>query len=72
MIIIFFFVIPPLSNVVKEFWEQPEFAQYAAGGSGFVTYNVMTRVFQYLPMISIGISIILMIAMFSKGRAESL
>jgi len=67
MLFVLFLIAPAMSNVMRDFWATPEFAQYAAGGGGSVTYPVMTRIFQYLPHITIGISVLLMLAQFSKG-----
>ena len=66
VLLIFMYLAPLMSNVMREFWLAPEFAQFAVGGGGFVTFNTMTRVFQYLPYISMGISVILMVVMFVK------
>ena len=66
MFVIFFLVAPSISNVMYEFWNQPEFSKYAYGGSSSYIFPGMTRVFQYLPYISMGLATILMIAMFAK------
>lgn len=66
IVIILFFVFPVLSNVMYEFWSQPPFAEYAFGGGGTVTFPIMTRIFQYLPLITSGFSVMLMVAMFAK------
>jgi len=66
VIVVFFLILPALSNVMYEFWSMDEFAVYAYGGGGTFTFPIMTRIFQYLPLITISISVILMIAMFSK------
>jgi hypothetical protein len=68
LLIVLFLIMPTISNVVRSFWATDQFAPYAAGGSGSVTYTIMTRVFQYLPFITGGLSIILTIAMFVKPR----
>lgn len=71
ILFIFFFIAPVFSNVMREFWSVSEFAVYAYGGAGTQTYPIMTRLFQYLPLISAGFSVILMIAMFAKrGSGE--
>lgn len=67
MLFLLFLIAPAMSNVMREFWATPEFAPYAAGGGGSVNYTIMTRIFQYLPHITIGISVLLMLAQFSKG-----
>jgi hypothetical protein len=67
MLFVLFLIAPAMSNVMREFWATPEFAQYAAGGGGSITYPIMTRVFQYLPHITVGISVLLILAQFSKG-----
>ena len=72
VLILFFAVIPVLSNVVREFVSNAEFSEYAAGGSAAQTYPIMTRLMQYLPQISIGAGIILIMAMFAKPREGSL
>ena len=66
IMIVLFFVFPVISNVMLEFWSTPEFAPYAFGGGGSYTFPIMTRLFQYLPLINMGISVIVMIAMFAK------
>jgi len=67
LVVIFFFIVTPqISNVMQQFWGQDEFAVYASGGSGSYTFPIMTRIFQYLPFITCGISLILMIIMFVK------
>ena len=71
IIVIFFIVTPSLSNMVRSFWAEDEFAPYALGGSGSHTFPVMTRIFQYLPLITCGISVVLMIVMFNKGRGAT-
>ena len=67
VVLIYFLVAPALSNVMYEFWNAGDFAQYAAGGGGSFTYPIMTRTFQWLPYISLGISVILMVAQFGKS-----
>lgn len=67
MLFVLFLIAPAMSNVMREFWSQPEFAVYAAGGGGSVTFVITTRIFQYLPHISVGLSILLIIAQFAKG-----
>jgi len=66
LMVILFIITPTFSNIMREFWSVPEFAPYAAGGTGSITFPVMTRIFQYLPIVVMGISIILMIASFAK------
>ena len=68
LLIVMFIVMPPLSNTVRSIWQTKELSQYAAGGGGFVTYPIMTKVFQYLPIITGALSIVLSIAMFVKAR----
>jgi hypothetical protein len=71
IVIIFFFIVTPqISNVMQQLWSQDEFAVYASGGSGSYTFPIMTRIFQYLPFISCGISLILMIVMFVRRSSE--
>lgn len=70
VLIFFFLVVPQISNVMQQFWSQDEFAVYASGGSGSYTFSIMTRVFQYMPFITSGISLILMIVMFTKRGSE--
>ena len=70
VLIAFMFVVPSLSNAMRQFWMQPEFAQYALGGGGSYTFNIMTRLFQYMPVISVGLSVLIMIAMFVKSPSE--
>lgn len=71
IVVIFFFIITPqISNVMQQFWGQDEFAVYASGGSGSFTFPIMTRVFQYLPFITAGISTLLMLVMFVKRGSE--
>ena len=70
VLIAFMFVVPSLSNAMREFWMTPEFAQYAVGGGGSYTFNIMTRLFQYMPFISVGLSVLIMIAMFVKSPTE--
>jgi hypothetical protein len=71
IVIIFFFIITPqISNIMQQFWGQDEFAVYASGGSGSFTFPIMTRVFQYMPFITCGISLLLMIIMFVKRGSE--
>lgn len=67
LILILFLIAPAMSNVMQEFWSSPEFAPYAAGGGGSVTFPIMTGIFRYLPHITVGISVIVMLATFSKG-----
>lgn len=67
VLVIWLLIAPAMSNVMLEFWEMEEFAQYAIGGGGSRTYSVMTRLFQYGPYLSVGLSIILMVAMFVKS-----
>lgn len=66
LLIVFLIIAPSLSNVMLTFWQTPELAQYAEGGGGWRTYDVMTRVFQYMPYLSVAISMMLMVAMFIK------
>ena len=66
VIFVYMFLAPSMSNIMLEFWGQPEFAPYALGGGGSYTFNVMTRLFQYLPYISVGLAVIVMVAMFVK------
>ncbi len=68
MIVIMFMVMPALSNMVRNIWATPELAQYAAGGGGSFTFTITTRVFQYLPLLTCALSVILSIAMFAKNR----
>ncbi len=68
MIVVMFMVMPALSNMVRSIWATPELAQYAAGGGGSFTFTIMTRTFQFLPLITCSLSILLSIAMFAKGR----
>jgi preprotein translocase subunit SecG len=68
ILVVMFLVMPTLSNVVREFWSTDQFSQYAEGGGATHTLPIMTRVFQYLPYITGGMSIILTIAMFVKPR----
>jgi len=71
LLFIFFLVVPVFSNVMREFWQTEEFGIYAFGGGGSYTYPVMTRLFQYMPLISSAVSVIIMIAMFAKrGTGE--
>lgn len=58
---------PIISNVMLEFWSQPEFAEFAEGGGGTITLPLMTRVFQYMPHITAVLSVMIMILSFSKG-----
>jgi len=67
VIFIYMFLAPSMSNMMLDFWNTPEFAPYALGGGGSFTFDVMTRLFQYLPYISVGLSIIIMVAMFVKS-----
>jgi len=66
LMVVLFIITPTFSNIMREFWVTEAFAPYAAGGTGSVTFPVMTRVFQYLPVVVMGISILLMIASFAK------
>jgi hypothetical protein len=68
LVIIMFIVMPVISNMVRSVWMAPMFEQYASGGGGSHTYPIMTAVFTYLPVLVGGISLILSIAMFVKGR----
>ena len=68
ILIIFFAVVPALSNVVREFISQSEFAQYAAGGTAAQTYPIMTRLMEYLPVISICCGILLIIVMAIRPK----
>jgi len=67
LLFIYFLIAPSISNVMHDFWVNPEFAQYAEGGGGSFTFPIMTRIFQNLPLITIGMSVILSIASFAKG-----
>jgi len=69
LMVILFIITPTFSNIMREFWAVTEFAPYAAGGTGSITFPVMTRIFQYLPIVVMGISIILMIASFAKRES---
>jgi len=71
MLMILFVITPAFSNVMREFWSTQEFAQYAAGGEGSVEFTVMTRIFQYLPHVTMGISILVMIASFAKKETAA-
>jgi len=65
LLVVMFMVMPALSNVVRSFWSSSqELSQYAAGGGGSITFTIMTRVFQYLPVIICALSILLMVAQF--------
>lgn len=71
LLMILFLITPAISNVMRAFWNTPEFAPYAAGGAGSVTFPIMTRMFQWLPAITVGVSILLMVVQFSKGFGAS-
>jgi hypothetical protein len=71
LLVIYFLIVPKISDVMLKFWSAPQFAQYAAGGSATITFPVMMRMFQYMPLISLGISVILMIAIASKTSGEA-
>jgi len=67
MYLVYFAIVPTLSNAVRSFWSEAEFAPYSSGGGGSFTFPVMTALIQYLPYISVIVSSLLMIAMFAKG-----
>jgi len=68
LFIIYMILTPVISNAMRTIWLQPQFVEYSAGGSGYVTFSIMTRIFQYLPLMSFGLAFIVSVAMFGKGE----
>lgn len=68
LFIIYLILTPVISNSMLKIWSQGELSGYSAGGSEYVTFPIMTRIFQYMPVLSFGLAFILSIAMFGKGR----
>ena len=69
MMILLVLVTPAFSNVMQAFWSVDGMAQYAEGGGAAVTMPITTRVFQFLPALTFGISLVIMIVQYGK-RAE--
>jgi len=67
ILVILFLITPTLSNVVREMWSSDEFSSYAYGGGGSYVFSIMTKIFQYLPLVTASLSAIIMVAMFAKG-----
>lgn len=68
LFIIYMLLAPVISNVMLEVWSNPALAETSTGGSASVTLPMMTRLFQYLPLISFGLAFLVSIAMFGKGQ----
>ena len=62
--IIVLVIAPQLSNAYFDFIAQPAIAPTAAG------FQLTTLLFQYLPVILLGISVLITIAMLGKGGGE--
>ena len=67
LLLVYIIIAPVISNVMRDFWSNSQFSGYAAGGDGTVTFPIMTRIFQYLPLLSFAFAVILTVAMFAKG-----
>lgn len=68
LLIILFVIAPTFSNIMQKFWSTPDFAAYSEGGGASQTLPIMTRMFQYLPSITLGISVLLIIVQYSKNQ----
>lgn len=63
-------VSPAISNAARSFWALPQFAPYASGGGGSVTYPIMTQLMRWMPLVLAAIGTVLSIAQFAKPRGE--
>ena len=71
LFVVYILIVPSLSNVMRDIWATSIFAPFATGGTGTWTFTIMTSVFQYLPLISVVFSFILMIILFTKSGGGS-
>jgi len=68
LIIVYMLMTPMISKMMYSVFNTDELAQYAAGGGGSFTFRFTMALFQYLPLVSLGLSMVLMVSQFGKGR----
>jgi hypothetical protein len=67
LIAIYLLIAPTISNMMRSFLSSSIFASYATGGTGSATFPIMTAIFEYLPIITCGLSFVLMVVLFGKS-----
>jgi hypothetical protein len=65
VLLVLYMVFPLISNVMLTFFQMPQTSVYVAGGGSEVwTYSLF--IFQYLPVLSVAISLLIIIATFIR------